>query len=191
MHTPSSARWLAICTPVCGPIFIGQASAATLSTALITRLDHVAVCVRDPASAAGLWGELLGGRFVQGVPDWRGFTFVQFEYPNSSRLEIISPASDRTGFAATFLERRGEGLHHLTFITDALQSEVERFRAAGYRVVDEDYSDPGWMEAFVSPPTAHGVLIQLAQSNLTLEEQDARWGSEPLEKVLELAARFA
>lgn len=169
----------------------GQACAATLSTALITRLDHVAVCVRDPGSASRLWGQLLGGRFVQGVPDWHGFTFIQFEYPNGSRLEIISPASDRSGFAATFLERRGEGLHHITFMTDALQSEVERFRTAGYRVVDEDYSDPGWMEAFLSPSPTHGVLIQLAQSNLTLEQQDVRWGGEPLQKVLELAARFA
>ena len=155
---------------------------------MITRLDHVAVCVRDPASAARLWGELLGGRFVQGVPDWHGFTFVQFEYPNGSRLEIISPASDRTGFAATFLERRGEGLHHLTFITDALQSEVKRFRAAGYRVVDEDYSDPNWQDAFLSPLTAHGTIIQLAQSILSQAEQDARWG-ERLERILEVAAR--
>ena len=158
---------------------------------MITRLDHVAVCVRDPRAAAQLWGELLGGRLVQGVPDWRGFTFIQFEYPHGGRLEIISPASDRTGFAAAFLERRGEGLHHMTFMTDALQAEVERLRAAGHRVVDEDYSDPSWMEAFLSPATAHGVLVQLAQSRLSRDEQDARWGSEPLDKVLELAATFA
>jgi catechol 2,3-dioxygenase-like lactoylglutathione lyase family enzyme len=158
---------------------------------LITRLDHVAVCVRDPRPAAQLWGELLGGRFVQGVPDWRGFSFIQFEYPNGSRLEIISPASDRTGFAATFLARRGEGLHHVTFMTDDLAVELERLRGTGYRVVDEDYADPQWQEAFLSPSSAHGVLVQLAQSSLTQEEQDARWGGEPLEKVLELAARFA
>ena len=161
------------------------------SRPVITRLDHVAVCVSDPRPAARLWGELLGGRLVQGVPDWRGFTFIQFEYPHGGRLEIISPASDRTGFAATFLQRRGEGLHHITFMTDALQEEVERMRAAGYRVVDEDYSDPSWMEAFLSPVTAHGVLVQLAQTSLSREEQDSRWGSEALDRVLELAARFA
>src|SRR4030081_628633 len=100
---------------------------------MITRLDHVAVAVRDPGPAARLWGDLLGGRFVQGDADWHGFGFLQFEWPNGSRVEIISPASDRDGFVLKFLEKRGEGLHHLTFVTDAIQAEVERFREQGYR----------------------------------------------------------
>ena len=158
---------------------------------MITRLDHVAVAVHDPEPAARLWGELLGGRFVQGEPDWHGFGFLQFEYPNGSRVEIISPASDRDGFILKFLEKRGEGLHHLTYITDDIHKEVERFRGSGYRVVDEDYSWEPWQEAFLHPRSAHGVLIQLAQSSLTLAEQDELWGKQPLGRVLELAAQFS
>ena len=158
---------------------------------MIFRLDHVAVAVRDPGPAASLWGGLLGGRFVQGDPDWHGFGFLQFEYPNCYRIEIISPASDRSGFVLKFLERRGEGMHHMTFITDDIRADVERFRGEGYQVIDEDYSWPHWQEAFLHPRTAHGVLIQLAQSDLTLAEQDEYWGGQPLERVLELAAQFA
>ena len=158
---------------------------------MIVRLDHVAVAVRDVRSAARLWGGLLGGRYVQGDPDWHGFGFLQFEWPNGSRIELISPASDRTGFVVKFLEKRGEGMHHMTFITDDLRAEVERFRAEGYRVVDEDYSWEPWQEAFLSPRGAHGVLIQLVQSNLSLEEQDRYWSEKSLDRVLELAAPFA
>lgn len=154
----------------------------------ILRLDHVAVAVADPAPAARLWGELLGGRYVQGVPDYNGFSFLQFEYPNGSRVEIISPASDPKGFVRKFLERRGEGLHHLTYVVDDLRAEVERFRVEGCRVVDEEYADPTWYEAFLSPRTAHGTLIQLVQSTLSQEEQDRLWGARPLARVLELAA---
>lgn len=155
----------------------------------VLRLDHTAVAVHDPGPASRLYGELLGGRFVQGVHDHRGFGFIQFEYPNASRLEVIFPASDRDGFLPRFLERHGEGLHHITYAVDDLPSSVQRFRDDGYRVVDENYADPEWQEAFLSPTTTGGVLIQLAQSSLPLSGQDARWDRQTLERVLEVAAR--
>lgn len=156
----------------------------------ITRLDHVAIAVRDPRPAVRLWGDLLGGRFVQGEPDWHGFGFVQMEWPNGSRLEFISPASDRDGFVLKFLEKHGEGMHHMTFFTDDIHAEVDRMRAEGHRVVGEDYSWDHWLEAFISPPSTHGVLVQLAQSDLSLAEQDEYWGKHSLARVLELAAEF-
>lgn len=155
----------------------------------VLRLDHTAVAVHDPGPASRLYGELLGGRFVQGVHDHRGFGFIQFEYPNASRLEVIFPGSDRDGFLPRFLARHGEGLHHITYAVDDLPSSVQRFRDDGYRVVDENYADPEWQEAFLSPTTTGGVLIQLAQSSLPLSGQDARWDGQTLERVLEVAAR--
>lgn len=153
----------------------------------VIRLDHLAVAFRDPAPAVQLYGELLGGRYVQGVADWHGFGFIQFEYPNGSRVEVVFPGSDRDGFLPRFLDRHGEGMHHMTYLVDDLRAEVERCRAAGQRVIGEDYSEPRWQEAFLSPLTAHGTIIQLAQSTLSQAEQDATWG-ERLERVLEVAA---
>ena len=154
----------------------------------VNRLDHFAVAVRDPQPAAHLYGDLLGGRYVQGVSDWHGFGFIQFEYPNGSRLEVIFPGSDAEGFVPRFLAKHGEGMHHMTFVVDDLRAEVGRFQAAGHRVVDESYSDPHWQEAFVSPLTAHGTIIQLAQSDLDQAEQDLQW-AERLEHILEVAGR--
>ncbi len=154
----------------------------------VIRLDHVAVAFRDPRPAVQLYGELLGGRYVQGSSDWRGFGFVQFEYPDGGRVEVIFPGPDRGGFLPRFLERRGEGVHHMTFVVDDLAAEVARFRETGYEVVGEDHSDPSWREAFLSPGSAHGTVIQLAASSLSQEEQDAQW-AERLERVLEVVDR--
>jgi hypothetical protein len=82
-------------------------------------------------------------------------------------------------------------MHHMTYITDDIQADVNVFRDQGFRVVDEDNSWPHWQEAFLHPRTAHGVLIQLAQSDLTLAEQDQFWGKQSLSRVLELAAQFS
>lgn len=154
-----------------------------------TRLDHVAIAVWDLSKAAAFWGDVLGGGYRQGDPDWNGFAFAQFAYPGGGRVEVLSPGSDSSGFVVKFLRRFGEGLHHLTFVVGDVRAHAERIRAAGHGVFGEDYENPHWMEAFVSPGLAgRRVLVQLAQSDLTMEEQDLAWGGKPLSSVLEVAA---
>jgi hypothetical protein len=56
-----------------------------------------------------------------------------------------------------------------------LRHAVERARAAGLRVVDEDYREPRWQEAFISPRSAFGTIIQLAQTTLSASEREHHW----------------
>jgi methylmalonyl-CoA/ethylmalonyl-CoA epimerase len=73
------------------------------------------------------------------------------------------------------LAKRGEGVHHLTFLVADLRQTVDRARATGLRVVDEDYRDPVWQEAFISPRSACGALIQLAQTTLDHGGRERHW----------------
>ena len=153
------------------------------------RFDHVAFAMWDLAKASGFWTEVMGARYMQGDPDWQGFAFAQFGFGAGSRVEILTPGSDTTGFVVKFLQRFGEGVHHMTFVVDDVVEQVARVRARGHRVFGEDYRNPHWMEAFFALElTRNRVLVQLAQSDQTPEEQDATWGT-PLGKVLEAAAQ--
>jgi catechol 2,3-dioxygenase-like lactoylglutathione lyase family enzyme len=93
--------------------------------------------------------------------------------PNASQVELLAPTGP--GFVRDFLDRYGEGPHHMTFIVQDLRLAVERARAAGLRVVDEDYADPRWQEAFISPRSAFGTVVQLAQTNLSRAERERHW----------------
>jgi methylmalonyl-CoA/ethylmalonyl-CoA epimerase len=121
------------------------------------------VAVRDVAAAAGLYRDVLGGEFLFGedVPD-QGFRFVQYRFPDGGKIELVTPIAD--GFLSRFLERRGEGMHHVTFKVPDLRSEVRRLREAGVELTLVSLDDAEWKEAFIHPRVAHGVLIQLAQS---------------------------
>ena len=132
------------------------------------------------------------GEYRQGDADWSGgFAFVQFSFAGGGRVELLAPGNDRSGFVVKFLERHGEGVHHLTFVVDDLRAEVQRLRGAGQQVFGENYADPHWMEAFISPGLdGSRVLIQLAQSDQTPEEQDQDWRRHSLGAVLEAAAGF-
>ena len=153
------------------------------------RFDHVAFAVWDIAKASRFWTEVMGARYMQGDPDWRGFSFAQFGFAGGSRVEVLSPGTDTTGFVVKFLKRFGEGVHHLTFLVDDLRAQVAHVRSTGSAVFGEDYSDPQWMEAFFGLDLAgNRVLVQLAQTDVSPEEQDAAWGTS-LGKVLEAAAQ--
>ena len=141
----------------------------------VVALDHTAVAVRSIQAALPLYRDLLGG-----VPNGferqsrRGFMWLTLRYPNGSQVELLEPVGSG-GFLNSFLDKYGEGAHHMTFIVADMRNAVERARAAGLRVVDENYTDPRWQEAFISPRSAFGTIIQLAQSNLTDVERERHW----------------
>jgi methylmalonyl-CoA/ethylmalonyl-CoA epimerase len=139
----------------------------------VVALDHTAIAVRDIGAALPLYRDLLGG-VPAGRPrpaPERGFQFLALRYPNGSHIELLAPFGSN-GFVHDFLERRGEGVHHLTFRVDDVRRAVERARAAGLRVVDENYDDERWQEAFISPRSAFGTVVQLAQTNLRRMSSD-------------------
>jgi methylmalonyl-CoA/ethylmalonyl-CoA epimerase len=141
----------------------------------VQALDHTAIAVRDLQAALPLYRDLLGG-----VPSGferisnKGFMWLTLRYPNGSQVELLAPSGEG-GFLHDFLARRGEGAHHMTFIVRDLKHAVERARAAGLRIVDEDYREPRWQEAFISPRSAFGTIVQLAQTSLSVEERERHW----------------
>jgi len=141
----------------------------------VMSLDHTALAVRDIQAALPLYRDLLGGApsSFERLED-KGFNWLTLRYPNGSFVELLMPSGER-GFLRDFLDRYGEGVHHMTFIVDDLRRAVERARAAGLRVVDEDYRDHRWQEAFISPRSAFGTIIQLAQSSMSEAERKRHW----------------
>ncbi len=141
----------------------------------VQALDHTAIAVRDIAAAVPFYRDLLGG-----VPSGyeriaaKGFAWMSLRYPNGSQVELLAPVGER-GFLHDFLAKRGEGAHHMTFIVRDLHHAVARARAAGLRIVDEDYRDPHWQEAFISPRSAFGTIVQLAQTNMDMAERERHW----------------
>jgi methylmalonyl-CoA/ethylmalonyl-CoA epimerase len=147
----------------------------------VQSFDHTAVAVHDIKAALPLYRDLLGG-----VPSGferinaRGFMWLSLRYPNGSVVELIAPHGE-PGFLHAFLEKRGEGAHHMTFIVHDLKRAVDRARAAGLRVVEEDYANPRWQEAFISPRSAFGTIIQLAQSDLDGPAREQHWAVADLD----------
>jgi methylmalonyl-CoA epimerase len=127
------------------------------------RFDHLSVAVHDLAAGRDFvrrWFPITAE-----APAHRGyagdFDLQQLD-AGPFRLELIADASGES-FVRRFLARRGEGFHHLSLDVDDLGAVLEPMRAAGVRIVDEAEVGGGYRTAFVSPRSAHGVLIQFWQ----------------------------
>jgi methylmalonyl-CoA epimerase len=127
-------------------------------------VDHMGIAVRDTADALRLYCDLLGLRAgtTEVVPSEN--LKITFLDGANSRVEILEPLPGDSA-VARFLEKRGEGLHHVCFVVSDVAATLAQLADAGYQLVDE-HPRPGRhgeLLAFVHPKTAHGVLIELYQ----------------------------
>jgi len=130
---------------------------------MIKRLDHVAIAVNSIAETLEDYRRLIGWgqAHIEEVPQ-QGVKAALLAVPGAE-VELLEP-TDPQGAVARFLERRGEGLHHICLEVDDIAAELERLKASEVPLVDQQ-ARPGLagMVAFLHPRASHGVLIELAQ----------------------------
>jgi methylmalonyl-CoA/ethylmalonyl-CoA epimerase len=131
---------------------------------MLERIDHVAFAVADIEVAiqhyTTVWGLSLAHREVvteQGVEE------AMFRL-GESYLQLVAPLSPDTP-VGRFLERRGEGLHHIAYRVASVSEALAEAVAAGQRPVDVTprRGSRGTLVAFIHPKANHGVLVELVQ----------------------------
>ena len=168
-------------------------------------LDHVAHAVRRWQDVWPRYAVDLGAEWDSGGPG-PGFAPGQLRFANGARVEVLMPHDVHVNdFLDRFLTASGPGPHHLTFKVPDLASALEATRRAGLDPIGVDLSDPGWMEAFIHPKQATGVVVQLAQAanswsspppdDFPAERRRRRHGSGPvpaavLQRVTHAVADF-
>lgn len=131
---------------------------------MTTRLDHVGVAVRALAEALPAFEAALGVTATppEIVPDQK--VRVVFLETGQAGVELLEPTSP-DGPIGRFVEKRGEGIHHLSFLVNDLEAALARCRAAGLQLIDETprAGAAGRRIAFLHPKSTSGVLIELAE----------------------------
>jgi methylmalonyl-CoA/ethylmalonyl-CoA epimerase len=138
--------------------------------------DHIAMAIPRMADAPAVLAGVLGGVPTDGAAS-PVFNWGVWRFEGGGDLEILEPRGP-DGFVHRFLAARGPGIHHVTFKVPSLDEACERARARGYTIVGRDESDPTWMEAFLHPRQALGIVVQFAEERVrpvTLR----RWPSPP------------
>jgi len=131
---------------------------------MFRKLTHVGVAVKDLEAASSLFARLLnaGAGKTELVADQQvKLTFFNVGETSIELTEAISPDAP----IARFIERRGEGIHHISFEVDDIDAELVRLKSEGFQLIDEKPrrgADGHWV-AFIHPKSTNGVLVEISQ----------------------------
>ena len=129
---------------------------------MLKKIDHIAVVVKDVDKAGRSYADMFGFKVVEkrGSPGAE-FSSVMMAL-GDIRVELFQPL--KPGSFSKFLEEKGGGLHHVSFVTDDIVQEMKTLKAQGKKLQSEEpMSLPGAKIAFVHPSAAENVLIELVE----------------------------
>lgn len=128
-----------------------------------SRLDHIGIAVRSLESGAKIYQALgLSIEHVESVETQKVKT--AFLPAGDSNLELLEPTSPNSPIAK-FIEKRGEGIHHICLRVENIEEHLARLKAEGYRLINEAPvpGAHGCRVAFLHPAAGNGVLIELSE----------------------------
>lgn len=128
------------------------------------KIEHLGIAVRNLGAANKVYESLLG------VPPYKTEEVAgegvntSFFQCGESKIELLE-ATRQDSPIAKFIEKKGEGIHHIAFAVADIRAEVARLKAQGFVVLNEEPkkgADNKWV-VFLHPKSAHGVLVELCQ----------------------------
>ncbi|MGB9777559.1 MAG: methylmalonyl-CoA epimerase [Anaerolineae bacterium] len=127
-----------------------------------TSIHHIAIAVRDLEAALAFYRDALGLEVTQRREVPEEGVEIAFLPAGEGEIELLRPL-DPEGGVARFLEKRGEGLHHICLRVDDIAAAMERLRAAGAILLSQEprVGADGTRYIFIHPKSAHGVLVEL------------------------------
>lgn len=131
---------------------------------MVKGVNHIGIAVRSIEAQRSFYEGVLGGIFegIEEVPNQK--VRVAFFRVGDVRLELLEP-TDPASTVAAFLEKRGEGLHHVAFTVEDIEERIAELKRAGLRMIDET-PRPGahhMQIAFIHPKNTFGVLTELCE----------------------------
>lgn len=140
------------------------------------RIDHVAIIVHNIDQALAFYRDILGiaPREIRDVPTEQvRIAFLPLGGPSGSEIELIEPTTANSSLVK-FLEKRGEGLHHICLEVDDIKAALQQMQEQGVPVLDQQPRVAAEGRAiFVHPKGTNGVLLELLEKNNPTENLES------------------
>jgi methylmalonyl-CoA/ethylmalonyl-CoA epimerase len=125
------------------------------------KIDHIAIAVNDVEESAKVYQQALGADHVEfETVETEGVKVAIIELENG-RIELMQPTNDSSPIKK-FLDKKGQGLHHMALDTDNIEGEVERMEGCGIQFLGKIRpGSAGTKVTFIHPKSLNGVLTEL------------------------------
>ena len=137
------------------------------------KIEHIGIAVKDLDASNQLFEKLLGAPHYKIEEVVTEGVRTSFFKTGPNKIELLE-ATNEDSPIAKFLEKNGEGIHHIAFAVTDIRKEIERLKNEGFTVLNEEPKKgaDNKLVAFLHPKTTNGVLVELCQEINENEDQE-------------------
>ncbi|MFN5377031.1 MAG: methylmalonyl-CoA epimerase [Chitinophagaceae bacterium] len=137
------------------------------------KIEHVAIAVKSLEQAIPLYERLLGTPCYKKEEVVSENVNTAFFQTGESKIELLE-STDENGVINRFIEKKGEGIHHIAFAVEDISKEIDRLKNEGFEFISETpkLGADQKLICFLHPKTTNGVLIELCQDAPSVFKKD-------------------
>lgn len=131
---------------------------------MLNKIDHIGIAVKDIAKSNELFSLLLDKNPYKQEEVKSENVITSFFKTGESKIELVQ-ATHEDSAITKFIEKKGEGIHHIAFDVEDIDSELKRLEKEGFRIITEvpKKGADNKLVAFLHPKSTNGVLVELCQ----------------------------
>ena len=131
------------------------------------KIEHLGIAVKSLETSGHLFARLLGKENYKKESVEREGVTTSFYELGDSKIELLE-ATNPDSPIAKFIDKKGEGIHHIAFGVDNIFDEIERLKKEGFQFISEEPKDgaDNKLVVFLHPKSTNGVLVELCQEKL-------------------------
>ncbi|MBA4849522.1 methylmalonyl-CoA epimerase [Emticicia sp. BO119] len=131
---------------------------------MLTNVEHIGIAVKDIATSNTLFTKLLNIAPYKSESVESEGVMTSFFKVNETKIELLE-ASNPESAIAKFIEKKGEGIHHIAFEVDDIQTEMKRLESEGFILLNTEpkLGADNKLVCFLHPKSSNGVLVELCQ----------------------------
>lgn len=131
---------------------------------MMNKIEHLGIAVKDLETAISLYEKLLGTPCYKKEEVASEGVITAFFKTGENKIELLGATNSESPIAK-FIDKKGEGIHHIAFDVDDIYAEMERLKNEGFQLINEKPKDgaDNKLICFLHPKGTNGVLIELCQ----------------------------
>jgi methylmalonyl-CoA/ethylmalonyl-CoA epimerase len=131
---------------------------------MIKKIEHIGIAVKDINQSNELFKKLFGKEHYKVEVVASEGVSTSFFMLGETKIELLEATSENSAIAK-FIEKKGEGIHHIAYEVDNLDAEMERLKKEGFELINQTAKDGADNKriCFLHPKTTNGVLVELCE----------------------------
>ena len=131
---------------------------------MIKKIEHIGIAVKNIEKANLIYTQLLGSSPYKSEEVPSEGVVTSFFKTGESKIELLEGTSAESAISK-FIEKRGEGMHHIAFEVDDIEAEILRLKNSGFTIISDKpkRGADNKLVCFIHPKNTNGVLVELCQ----------------------------